>query len=127
MNVETSMRIDSGQLPEGQWMQYLKRLILSIKHQETSEEELDLYLNGEADHLEALSETVSARSIARGFVLFGIEIGGLSRALKEAEVREEQKQLQLVSHQQQIHKLSTQYRELQEQLQATSSFSRLTT
>ena len=100
MKVETSTRIDSGQLPEGQWMQYLKRLILSIKHQETSGEELDLYLNSEADNLEALSETVSARSIARGFVLFGIEIGGLSRALKEAEVREEQKQLQLTSHKQ---------------------------
>ena len=127
MNVQASTRIDSVQLHERQWMQYLKRLILSIKHQETSGEELDLSLNSEADNLEALSEAVSARSIARGFVLFGSEIGGLSRELKEAEVREEQKQLQLTSHQQQIHKLSTQYRELKEQLQATSSFSRLTT
>ena len=91
-------------------MQYLKRLILSIKHQETSGEELDLSLNSESDHLDAYSEcteAVASRSIARGFVLFGIEIGELSRELQEAEAREEQKQLQLASHQQQIYKFYT--------------------
>ena len=126
MNVQASSGVASVQLHEVQWMQYLRRLIRSIKYRETSGEELELSLNSEADNLEAFLEVVSSRSIARGFVLFGSEIGGLSRELKEAEVREEHQKLQLASNQQQLQKISGQYRELKEQLQATSSFSRLT-
>jgi hypothetical protein len=40
-------------------------------------------------------------------------------------VRDEHQKLQLASCQQQLHKVSMQYRELKEQLQATSSFSKL--
>ena len=57
---------------------------------------------------------------------FGNEIGVLSRELKEAEGRFEYQQLQLASNQQQLQKISGQYRELKEQMQATSPFSRLT-
>ena len=82
-------------------------------------------LNSEADNLEVFFEVVSLRSIARGFELFGSEIGGLSRELKEAEVRLEHQKLKLASTEQQFQKISGQYRELKEQLQTTSSFSRL--
>jgi chromosome segregation ATPase len=107
-------------------MQHLRRLILSIKHEEISGEELELFLNSEADTLQAFFEVVSLRSIARGFVLFGSEIGGLSRELKEAEAHLEHQMLKLASTEQQVQKISGQYRELKEQLQATRSFSRLT-
>ena len=36
-------------------MQHLRRLILSMKHEERSGEELDLFLNSEADHSRSLS------------------------------------------------------------------------
>ena len=78
-------------------MQHLRRLILRIKHDERSREELDLFLNTEADTLQAFFEVVSLRSVARGFVLFGSEIGGLSRELKEAEGHLEHLKLKLES------------------------------
>ena len=52
MNAQASSRIASVHVDEIQWTQYLKRLILSIKHQDTSEEDIDLFLNFETDKLE---------------------------------------------------------------------------
>ena len=71
-------------------------------------------------------EVVSLRSIVRGFVLLGSEIGDLSGKLKEAEVHLEHQMLKLASTEQQVQKISRQYRELKEQLQSTSSFSQIT-
>jgi len=65
-----------------QFLQYLKRLILSIKHQEMSGEGLDLFLNCEADQLEAWSAAVAPKPIAHGFVLFGKEIGRIFQELQ---------------------------------------------
>jgi len=125
-----SVQVSSGGIlspaEEREFLQYLKMLILSIRHGKMAGEELDLFLNSAADQLDAWSAAVPSRSIARGFVLLGKEIGGISQELRAAEAQEEQKQLQLAAHQLQVQKLTAQYRELQEQLQATSSFSRLT-
>ena len=125
-----SVQVSSGGIlspaEEREFLQYLKMLILSIRHGKMAGEELDLFLNSAADQLDAWSAAVPSRSIARGFVLLGKEIGGISQELRAAEAQEEQKQLQLAAHQLQVQKLTAQYRELQEQLQATSSFSKLT-
>ena len=48
-SVPVSSGVPSGQLQEGPLMQHLRRLILSVKHEERSGEELELFLNTEAD------------------------------------------------------------------------------
>ena len=108
MEAEVSTGIASGQFQEGPLMQHLRRLILSVKHEERSGEELELFLNTEADHLEAFFEVVSLRSIVRGFVLLGSEIGDLSGKLKEAEVHLEHQVLKLASTEKQVQKISRQ-------------------
>jgi chaperonin cofactor prefoldin len=116
MEAQVSSGVPSGQLQEGPWIQHLRRLILRIKHEEMSREEMDLFLNSEADTLQAFFEIISSRSVARGFILFGSEIGGISQELKEAEGHLEQVKLKLESTQQQFKKISRQYHELKEQL-----------
>ena len=82
MSVQVSSGSISSPADERQFSQYLERLILSIKHQEMSGEELDLFLNSEADQLEAWSAAVVPKAIAHGFVLFGKEIGGIFQELQ---------------------------------------------
>ena len=115
MSVQVSSGSISSPEEEREFLQYLKMLILSIRHGKMGGEELDLFLNSAADQLDAWSAAVPSRSIARGFVLLGKEIGGISQELQAAEAQGEKKQLQLAAHQLQVQKLNAQYRELQEQ------------
>ena len=130
----TMLEYDEPEVPpsldEFHWLLYLKRWFFAIKHQEneTDEEESDniaMFLNSEADNIENYIEAMEPRSVARGLVFLGGEVRGLFHKLQQAEVRSEHQQLQLASYQQQLQKISVQYGELKEQLQATSSFSRL--
>jgi chromosome segregation ATPase len=116
----------SSGLDEFHWLMYLKRCFLAINHQaDETDDDIALFLNDESDNIVNFIESIESRSIAKGFVTLGREVRALFHKLQQAEVCDEHQKVQLDSCQQQLHKVSMQYRELKEQLLATSSFSKL--
>ena len=66
--------VSSG-LNEFHWLTYLKRWFLAIKHQENeTDDNIALFLNGEADNIVNFIEAIESRSIAWGFVTLGGEV-----------------------------------------------------
>ena len=62
----SSMRVNvsaSTHLNDGPWKSYWRSWVLSLKHLEASDEELDLLLNSEADTLEEWIASVSKISV----------------------------------------------------------------
>ena len=62
----------------------------------------EFFFSTAADSLQWLDTGISQRSVARGFVLLGKEIGVLYRELKQAQGRDKHPKLQLVSYHQQL-------------------------
>ena len=104
----------SSGLDEFHWLMYLKRCcFLAINHQaDETDDDIALFLNDESDNIVNFIESIESRSIAKGFVTLGREVRALFHKLQQAEVRDEHQKLQLASFQQQLHKVSVQYREL---------------
>ena len=79
----------STHLNDGPWKNYLRRWVLSLKHLEASDEELDLLLNSEADTLEVWIMSVSTRSVVRDFESLIREIVVCSQRIREGNEHNE--------------------------------------
>ena len=70
--LETNEHDTSSGLDEFHWLMYLRRWFLALKHQaDETDDDIALFLNGEADNVVNFIESIDSRSIARGFVTLG--------------------------------------------------------